>query len=252
MKTLKVLLVCFLLLSVTAVFGAKDNKVTLVSSSPDVTVLNFETGSYHFKTVKTINGTAKELVAPDTGKILEKGVPGLAKLTASVIVPDEADMQVQVIDSTFTEIKNIDIAPSKGNILRTVNPDDVPYEYGEAYGKNEFYPTNLAVLGSAYIARDFRGQTVAVNPFRYNPVTKVLRVYSSVTVQVSPTGAAGENTFNRTESISAVHPDFEKIYESHFINYSNQTEYTTLPDGFGNMLIVCYNGFMADMAEFVS
>ena len=127
MKRFKFLLVCLLLLSVTLAFGAKGKKVTLVSSSPDGTVLTFEVNEYRFKSVKTGNGNAKELVAPDTGKILRKGAPGLLKLTASVIIPDQEKMRVEVIDSTFTEIRNIDIAPSKGVLLRTVDPDDVPY-----------------------------------------------------------------------------------------------------------------------------
>jgi PKD repeat protein len=240
------------LVSVTLVFGAKGNKVTLVSSSPDGTILTFEVNEYRFKNVKTGNGNSKELVAPDTGKILEKGAPGLLKLTASVIIPDEEKMRVEVIDSAFTEIGNIDIAPSKGNLLRTVNPDDVPYEYGTRYRVNDFYPANLAGLNTPYVARDFRGQTVVVNPFRYNPVTKVLRVYTRVTVKISPTGEVGENIFNRTEAVTKLNPDFRSIYQRHFINFSEQTEYTPLPDDFGNMLIICYSGFMADMADFVS
>jgi PKD repeat protein len=240
------------LLSVTLAFGAKGNKVTLVSSSPDGTILTFEVNDYRFKNVKTGNGNAKELVAPDTGKILEKGAPGLLKLTASVIIPDEEKMRVEVTDSAFTEIRNIDIAPSKGNLLRTVNPDDVPYEYGAEYRNNDFYPANLAELNTPYVARDFRGQTVVVNPFRYNPVTKVLRVYTRVTVKIAPTGEVGENMFNRTEAVTKLNPDFKDIYKNHFINFSEQTEYTPLPDAIGNMLIICYSGFMADMADFVS
>jgi PKD repeat protein len=252
MKTFKFLLVCLLLVSVSLAFGAAGNKVTLVSSTQDETVLKFEINSYQFKNVKTGNGNAKELIAPDTGKILEKGAPGLLKLTASVIIPDEEEMRVEVVDSAFTEIKNIDIAPSKGVLLRTVNPDDVPYEYGEAYRSNEFYPANLTELNTPHIARDFRGQTVVVNPFRYNPVTKVLRVYNQVTVKISPTGEVGRNTFKRTEPVTGLNPGFKDIYKRHFINFSEQTRYTTLPDDYGNMLIVCYSGFMSDMADFVS
>ncbi|MDZ7777584.1 MAG: C25 family peptidase propeptide domain-containing protein [Bacteroidales bacterium] len=39
-----------------------------------------------------------------------------------------------------------------------------------------FYPADHAILRTPYILRDYRGQTIVVNPFRYNPVTKELRV----------------------------------------------------------------------------
>ena len=69
-------------------------------------------------------------------------------------------MEISVIDVDCRIIDNIEIAPSKGNILRTVNPEDVPYIYGEAYQIDKFFPEN-ASLDTPYILRDYRGQVVA-------------------------------------------------------------------------------------------
>jgi hypothetical protein len=255
MKKLMCFSLCLLLVSVTFGFADQDsqNGAKLVSSTSNETVLEFEVNSYEFKTVKTAKGEAVELVVPKAGEFLQKGAPALAKLTASVVIPDEAEMKVEVIDSTFTEIENIHIAPSKGNLLRTVDPADVPYEYGKEYQTDALYPGILAELGKPYIIRDLRGQTVIVNPFQYNPMKKVLRVYTRITVRVSPTGESGENTLIRGESQHPYHPEFRKIYQRHFINFAEaQLEYTPLPDPIGNMLIICYSGFMSDMAPFVS
>lgn len=249
-------MVCLLVVGLTFTFAAKKdgNGAALGSSSGDDTVLKFDIRSYDFEKVSTPTGEAKELVVPGAAKILKKGAPALFKLTASIIVPDEAKMKVEVVDSTYTEIRDIDIAPSKGLMLRTVDPASVPYEYGAEYGKNAFYPTNLVELNSPYIARDYRGQAVTVNAFQYNPVTKVLRVYTDVTVKVSPTGKKGENTLKRTGKKMA--PHFKDVYSTHFINYETDglstASYTQLNDPIGNMLIVCYNGFMSNMADFVT
>jgi hypothetical protein len=62
------------------------------------------------------------------------------------------------LNSSFTEIAGVDIAPSKGNLLRTVDTDTVPYEYGAAYRTDAFFPGNLVELGSPYIIRDLWGQ----------------------------------------------------------------------------------------------
>jgi hypothetical protein len=255
MKRIMCLWLCLLLVSVTFGFAGNDGKngAKLVSSLSDETVLIFEVNSYDFETVKTAKGEAVELVVPDAGKFLEKGAPGLAKLTASIVIPDEAEMKIEVIDFTFTEIDNIRIAPSKGNLLRTVDPAGVPYEYGKEYETDAFYPGNLAGLGEPYIIRDLRGQTVIVNPFQYNPVTKVLRVYSEIKVRVSPTGGYGENPLIRSESKKEYNPEFRLVYERHFINFTEaQLQYTPLPDPIGNMLIICYYDFMDEMAPFVS
>ena len=192
MKQFKLLLVCLLLVSVTAASASKGNKTTLISSSSSEIVLKFEVDTYDFENVTTPNGQAKKLVAAKTGRILEKGAPGLIKLAASAMIPDGAEMKVDVLNSSFTEITGIDIAPSKGNLLRTVEPDTIPYEYGASYRTNAFFPGNLVELGSPYIIRDVRGQAVSVYPFQYNPVTKVLRVYDKIQVKISPTGKTGK------------------------------------------------------------
>jgi PKD repeat protein len=255
MKQFKIFLVCLLLVSVTAAFAAKGNKATLISSSSGDIVLRFEVNDYDFENVITPNGQAKKLLAAKTGRMLEKGAPDLAKLTASMMIPDEADMQVEVLNSSFTEISGIDIAPSKGNLLRTVDPDTVPYEYGAAYRTNAFFPGKLLELGSPYIIRDFRGQAVTVYSFQYNPVTRVLRVYDKIQVKISPTGKTGKNILKRNKPKGKLQREFKKVYERHFINFAEaeaEVRYTPLLDPIGNMLIVCYSDFMDEMAPFVT
>lgn len=267
MKKINFLVTFLLLLTVTFTFAKKGdevNGVTLISSNANQTILRFEINSYDFKNVRSLGGTAVELVAPHTGKILKKGAPALLKQTASVIIPDTAGTGVEVIDSAYTELYDIDFVPSKGVLMRTVNPGDVPYEYGPEYRTDTLYPANLVELGKAYIARDFRGQAVTVYPFRYNPVTRTLRVYSRVTVRVSGKEGKGENEFKRQKPLNfkKLNRDFKRLYTRHFVNFKtleagdgtaeSELQYTLLEDPIGTMLIVCYNGFMADMADFVA
>lgn len=255
MKRFKFLLVCLLIVSVTTVFASKGNKAALISSTADEIVLRFEVNAYDFENVLTPKGQAKKLLAPKTGKTLEKGAPEVAKLTASVIVSDEAEMKVEVLDSSFTEIAGIDIAPSKGNLLRTVDPDTVPYEYGAEYQTNAFFPGNLTELSNPYILRAFRGQAITVYPFQYNPVTRVLRVYDKIKVKVSSTGRVGENTFKSKKPKGKYQRDFKNVYERHFINFTEAEvtdTYIPLPDPIGNMLIICYNDFLDEMDSFVT
>ncbi|MCK4765755.1 MAG: hypothetical protein KAW12_26385 [Candidatus Aminicenantes bacterium] len=253
MKRFSLIVVFFVLVCFVA-FGANANKAGLVSASTDETVIKFEIGSYDLKDVNTPQGAAKILVVPQGAKILLKGAPELSKLTAAVAIPDRAKMRADVIDASFVEITGVDIAPSKGVLTRDINPDSVPYEYGSEYSRDAFYPGNLTELSKPYIARDLRGQTLSVNPFQYNPVTKVLRVYTEITVKVSNTGQKGENILVRDNKPAAYHPEFESIYSRHFINFTADAalSYTPINDPIGNYLIVCYTDFMDEMASFVT
>jgi hypothetical protein len=249
MKQFLCVFVCLFL--VGAAFGLAD--ATLVSNSGDEVIVKFKVDSYELQDVQTPNGPASRLEVPKAAKILEKGSPELSKLTAAVAVPGMAKMKVEVIDSTYIEIDNVEIAPSKGVITRNIDPDTVPYEYGPAYKRNAFYPGALAELGNPYIIRDVRGQALSVNPFQYNPVTGVLRVYTEMTVKVYNTGEKGNNVL--TEKSNKIHPEFRSVYSRHFINYDQaeaSLEYTTLTDPFGNYLIVSYGDFMDEMAPFVT
>ena len=107
-----------------------------------------------------------------------------SKLTTSIVIGDETNTAITVVSSSYTDYENVEVAPSKGNLLRDVNPAEIAFQYGAAYTQNAFYPSELAYLRNPYILRDFRGQTVVVNPIHYNPVTKVLRVYDELVVEV--------------------------------------------------------------------
>ena len=270
MRKFRVLLICLLAVSLTFAFAGNGkanvkNKPKLVSHSTNEVVLTFNLDSYDFKRVQTPNGEEVVIDAPFAGRIMEKGAPDLVKLATSIIIPDKGKMKVNVIDSNYVEIDHVRIAPSKGNLLRTQDPDKIPYTYGKAYKKDAFYPSTLAEVTDAYIIRDFRGQAVVAYPFQYNPVRNILRVYTDITVKVYKNGnKKGKNEFDRGKDLkyNELQRDFKEVYSRQFLNYDymekntsssvSSAMYTSLNDPIGNMLIVCYSSFMDEMADFVT
>jgi len=212
----------------------------------------FSLGAYNLREVTTPKGTSYTVEAPRAARIMKKGAPDLPLYAKSVIIPDADNMEVVVTRSKYIDIPNVDVAPSKGNLLRNVNPDDVPYTYGIEYGQNAFYPTQLAYLREPYILRDFRAQALVIQPVQYNPVTKTLRIYSEIEVEVKSTATTGLNIFNRTKALSKIDQEFHEIYKRQFVNYENTQKYTPLSDLPGNMLIICYDNFMSTMQPFVN
>jgi PKD repeat protein len=266
MKKFMCFVVCLLFIGLTLGFSGDakgKNKSTLISHSTNEIVVTFNLDSYDFERVLTPNGEEVVVKAPHAGRIMKKGAPDLVRFSTAVIIPDQGKMAVDVVDGQFIELENVSIAPSKGNLLRTQNPDKIPYEYGKEYRKDAFFPGTLAELNNPYIIRDFRGQSVLLYPFQYNPVTGTLRVYTEMTVNVHKKGNAGENEFNRSRALrfDEIEHEFKNVYSRHFVNYDamNQAEtarasleYTALQDPKGRMLIVCYSGFMTNMSGFVS
>jgi PKD repeat protein len=265
MHKTKFLWVFLLTLSLTVFLGAKKaNKGELVSSSANKIVVKFNVDAYDFERVETPNGEEVIVKALHGGRLLKKGAPDLAKLSEAVIIPDKGNMRVEVIDAKFVDLDHVKVAPSKGNLLRTKNPDNVPYVYGKEYKQDAFFPGKLAELNKAYIARDFRGQAVILYPFQYNPVTSILRVYTEMTVKISKKGGKGDNEFDRKKPLNfkKLNREFKNVYARHFLNYKKmekeasaaefELQYTPLDDPIGTMLIVCYGSFLDEMADFVS
>ena len=251
-----VLLVSFFSVSAGSWVQVEGNQVessqlNLVKSAQGSISLQYTLSGYYFTEVATEKGAAISIQFDEGAPILLKGAPQLPLMATSLIIPNQSKMQVNIVSSSYKEYKNILIAPSKGNLTRDIDPETIPYEFGKQYDNNNFYPGDLATLRDPYILRDFRGQTLLVQPFQYNPVTKTLRVYYSMTIEVIENGVSRINTLDA----SAGHPEkvstnFNAIYNRHFINYNGGDRYTPLEEE-GNMLVICYAAFMDSIQPFI-
>lgn len=220
----------------------------VVSATPGNTVLTFSVFDYDIKTVQTTTGEAKVIELKDGHPMLVKGAPDLPHLTTPIIIPNTGNTQIRVTNVEYTEVAGIEIAPSKGNLKRTINPADVPYWKGPQYSQNQFYPTKNAALGTPYILRDYRGQAVHIYPIQYNPVTKTMRVATTITVEVVSTPGVGLNELKG----DITHPsdDFTAIYQSHFVNY--QAEKAMSAPEIGSLLIITDPAFTNSMRPYVN
>jgi len=221
-----------------------EAKINLVSSDFSNSRISFTIPGFELVEVETPQGPAYQLLLENASPLLDKGAPDVLKVTSSVIIPDMAGMDVRVLSSDFTEYENILIAPSKGNLYRDVDPNTVPFSFGETYEVDEFFPGKLAELRDPYIIRDHRGQTVVVYPFQYNPVSKILRVYHSMEVEVFKANDNGSNPLIREKMPEKISLEYAAIYDMHFLNNTQGlTDYTPVSEH-GNMLIISYGDFI--------
>ncbi len=257
-KTMKKLIILFVGLFVTAasvlptIGGSSPETQTMNSDDVtitiqqigDTTVLHYTIDAFTMTPVEindkqyvtvTLDGEAKNLVT---------GTPALPSIARSIIIPSEGTMTVRVVGSSYEEYTNILVAPSKGNLLRTVNPADVPYEFGEIYTQNTWYPATIAELQEPYYLRDFRGQVVTFYPFQYNPEQEILRFYNDITVEVTST-----QPLHSQYRLSAIDNDFLSVYQQHFVNFDT-ANYEPVSEQ-GKMLVITFDSFYATMVPFV-
>jgi len=237
--------------------GAPDQSITKtpdgvsisVHSTDDAITIDYTLDTFAMKPVMIDDIEYTLITLGKEANSLVAGAPDLPYIARSIIIPDAGTMDIQVIAMQYTDYEDILVAPSKGNLPRTVNPDDVPYTFGAMYSQNLWYPTHIAQLQEPYILRDFRGQVITISPFQYNPVTATLRFYTDITIQVTLKEHDLVPSLAAIKQLDRVDSDFCSIYERHFINYDT-SRYTPVSEQ-GNMLVVTYDAFYYDMLPFV-
>ena len=222
----------------------------LSSSESSITVKLQVPGFYAFE-VATPRGEANIISVPRAVSTAEAGEPDLPMIAIPALVGDQQHYSIRVLDAQYIDFQ-MEVAPSKGDFPRTVNPEDVPYTYGEAYNNDAFFPAQNVGLYEPYVFRDFRGQNMVIYPFAYNPITHTLRVYYNMTIELLSDGMNGENTISRRSSEMSMDPEIKAMYANHFINYQASMDRYTPVDETGELLIICHDAFMNAMQPFVN
>jgi gingipain R len=230
---------------------AQSTSYNVISNSQHQTVIDVKVGAIKQLPVMTPNGNEVKITVDKGTQLLQQGSPDLPKLAFSIIIPNQANSTISVMESQYTDIPMVAIAPSKGSFSRAINPSTVPFIYGDTYQKDGFFPAQTAILNQPYILRDFRGQTVMINPVQYNPVTKTMRVYSHFKLNIEYTGVSNDNFLSSNERPNQVVEEFDGIYQNQFINYKTTgTTYTPLNEQ-GSLLIISPAAYLGEIAPLV-
>ncbi|MBC8215015.1 MAG: hypothetical protein H8E64_00680, partial [Candidatus Marinimicrobia bacterium] len=232
--------------SETMVINTNEFSVQVLNSNDQQTTISYDFGSYNRFPVEINGETYYRLHVENEAVTFDSAAPELPKITRSIIISDDAKVKVNVIEYEYTEYQ-FPIVPSKGLILRTQNPDEVPYTFGDIYQQDTEYPINIGELGTPYILRDFRGVSVTAYPFIYNPQTQTLRVYYHLILEVNTIGKDVVNV--KTRITNSYDKYFEGLYSGHFINF-DEMRYDTI-DEHGRMIVIAYVAFMEAMQPFV-
>ena len=163
---------------------AQQSNIELISSTENESVIKVIINNCNFNDVNTNFGQAQIISLENGTPILKQGAPDLPKLTTSLIIPNNLGMEVLSSVVSYTDYNNVEIAPSKGNLYRNINPSSIAYQKGVEYNQNSFFPSATAELRAPHIVRDYRGITVVINPIQYNPISKTLRLNTTLIITI--------------------------------------------------------------------
>lgn len=252
MKKLSLLLVIIIFSGIaihskTIKMNENELRVNVISSTEKETLIEFTFGAFEAVPLIINGDTYYKLLLEKWSNLNEKGNPELPVLSRSIIIPDNKRPSIEIIEKQEAEY-SIPVAPSKGILYRDQDPASVPFEFGEIYNVDQFYPDQLTNLAEPYILRDFRGVNIKIFPFSYNPVQKKLRVRHKIVVKISYSGLDKVNVKERKNN--KINRHFEPIYEKHFINYDNGGKFPLVGED-GRIIVICANSFLDEIAPYV-
>nr|MEE4267027.1 C25 family cysteine peptidase [Candidatus Krumholzibacteria bacterium] len=228
--------------------AAAQPQVDVMQADPGRTILNIDLPGFDSETVDVDGQPFARLRLPGHWFMLKEGQPELPFLTSSLIIPDEGTPAVRILDSTWREVESHPVLPSKGNLLRTEDPTQIPYTFGPAY-LGGVYPAQEIELGEPYIMRDYRGVNLRLNPLRWDADRQVLMALESIRLEVVTEGTGGVNV-KQARIQSTVDSQFQAMYSQRFDNFDAAAKYTMVPEE-GNLLIVSHDSFMGIIGDFV-
>ena len=234
----------------TAAHARDGAQVEILQDDAEGTILRYEFVSPTLKKIHVGDGEAVIVQIGDESINAEAGEPAIADVRRSIAIAPDTAVTATMISGDYIEITDVDVAPSKGTILRTVNPQDVPFTFGEVYEQPGFWPAETVELGDPYIIRSQRGVVVDVNPIQYDAVARTLRVYRNMTVMVEPVGLAGRNILTPQAQQHEGGSTFHGIYKNHFLNYSRNLRYDPI-ESEGELLVICHDAWMSNMQPYV-
>ncbi len=250
---------------------SSDVVVTVLESSDTRTVVRFDINAFNQDTVDVEGKPYFRLRLSGESFAHQLGAPELPVIYRSLGLPDNVDASLRIVSSEFVDISNTPVVPSDGGIVPEAG--ERKWTFGSAYYASTWVPSAIAELADPFIMRGIRGVTANINAFQYQPTTHTLRVFRSITVEISADHAAVTNVRRADASRPAITGDFQRIYQGLFLNYGavekrlvadrsiapSSTSGTgmqawpdpEMPDELGEMLIVVYDDFHDAMLPFV-
>ncbi len=167
---------------------------------------------------------------------MDEGFAELPFINVNIQLDPLKNLRFEIVSVDFTEYSlDYPLIPSRGVIYRNQDPSSIPYRIAPESLVDAFYPAQLIQTTEPYIIKDARGMTVYIYPFQYNAAQQILRVYSSITLQLVEDDSPSVNPLLNPSG--RYFAEMEALYQSLFINYQNPADYPNIGEA-GDILVI--------------
>lgn len=150
-------------------------------------------GSLQWREIETTSGTFTELFIPDHLHSATIGEPNLPNRCRLLEVPVNNGFRVEIIRSEYVDYSlpalgiNHPLIPVQPSLSKgTDNPEEIPLVISHgAYLANNFNNQPLVTLTLAGTLRDRTLAHLVIAPVQYNPVAKILRIYTVIEASIT-------------------------------------------------------------------
>jgi hypothetical protein len=178
------------------------------------------------------------------GLLRVEGSPQLPVVARFLKIPDDRAVRVEVLELEEVVLSGYDVEPTQPPLPE--NQTSLPFVIDdERYGTDAVYPAESFQVSDPMIMRDLRLVQLVLQPVRYNPVTKELRVARKLRVQLTYDGQGDINVKHRR--LSGVSRAFEPLYRKLVANYDFGPPQDPRD---GTYLIITHDNFADAVAPF--
>jgi len=121
----------------------------------------------------------------------DAGKPNLPGYSRFIAVPEGATARVRITEARIETYTGVNIAPAPEI---PVDTDQTPMKYqkdDDVYSTDSFYPAEPVVISGKKGIRGVDVVLLGIVPFQFNPVTRVLKVYRDMKIEVTFEGGNG-------------------------------------------------------------
>ena len=144
----------------------------------------------------------------------EAGDPDLPNYALPMLMQPGQTASVRILSMELDTVPSVLIAPSRGMLIRTVDPSTVVRIFGPSYTNDGLFPTQSVEFAAPYWQDTNYGRSLQLYPLQYNPVKRQLlvakRMQLAIRGLVDPSELLPEEA-RAAASYSNIYPALSKL-----------------------------------------
>jgi hypothetical protein len=174
-------LIIFFLLLFT--INSLPQKYQILEKNAEYAVIKFDFRDFAEMRDTIVNGRKFTWFSGEGMYFIKAGEPTIPEYSVSLGINYNANPKIQIIASEKGSVDNRFILPFTLIDSLTFEPDQLFYDK-DVYNSDKNFPNGLARLEGRYSFRFAEVQPVILSPYQYNPVSREIVKYNSITVRV--------------------------------------------------------------------